>query len=72
MIKSQALIDLSSVEQQVFAGGQSNLMDLGKMPKILNNGFPNVTGVNPSASTETGKTQEETKAYNNNVGVILY
>ncbi|MBD2296683.1 hypothetical protein H6G06_25170 [Anabaena sphaerica FACHB-251] len=73
MIKSQPLVDLSTVEQQLFAGGQSNPMELGNMPNVLGNGFPNVAGANnPFGSTKTSNTDEKIQAYNNNVGTILY
>jgi hypothetical protein len=72
IIKSQQLVDLSTVEQQLFYGGKSDPMELGKIPNVLGNGFPNVAAFNPFGNRGTGKTNEKIKAYNNNVGTILY
>jgi hypothetical protein len=72
IIKSQQLVDLSTVEQQLFYGGKSNAIELGKIPNVLGNGFPNIAAFNPFGSTGTGNTNEKIKAYNNNVGIILY
>jgi hypothetical protein len=72
IIKSEHLVDLSTVEQQLLCGGQSKPMELGKMPNVLGNGFPNVAAVNPFGSTGTSNKDEKITAYNNNVGTILY
>jgi hypothetical protein len=72
IIKFQQLVDLSTEEQQLFTGGQSNIMELGTMPNVLGNGFPNVPRFNPLESAGTGNTNEKIKAYNNNVGTVLY
>ncbi|MEA5575926.1 hypothetical protein [Anabaena sp. UHCC 0451] len=72
MIKSPPLVDLSIGEQQLFTGGQSNLMNFGKMPNLLSNGFPNVVGFKPDGSTGTNNTDEKIISHHNNVGTILY
>ncbi|WP_413174998.1 hypothetical protein [Anabaena azotica] len=72
IIKSEHLVDLSTVEQQLFCGGQSNPMVLAKRPVVSGNGFPNVAAFNPFGSTGTSNKDEKITAYNNNVGTILY
>jgi hypothetical protein len=70
--KSQDIVDLSMVEQEIFAGGKSNFPAFNNMPNVLGNGFPNVSGYNPFGSTETGNTNEKIQAYDNNVGIVLF
>jgi hypothetical protein len=70
--KSQQIVDLSTVEQEVLIGGQFNFMELGKLPNVLGNGFPNLAGVNPLGSMGTVKTDEKIQTHNNNTGIVLF